>query len=292
MFCPECGLKLTESGSFCSNCGARLPVPFLLPVEPAPMPSQSITADTSINPFRSHPQQSSAGYPSYPAPAPQPANYLNGYTPKLPPEDLFPNWKPEAPAGKRGSWWVPVLIMAVMVVVGLFMLFGGGEESRLQVSAKEPWFSVEDGTLYFDSSLYTGPEELTVPDSVNGIRVTALSQGCFQDCKELTTVILPEGLRDIGKDAFRRCDNIRGIYIPNSVKSIGDNAFYGCKNLEAICIPGGVNSIGENAFDGCGKLLYILYGGTGKEWKELYSKTVTPQTEIHASDGIIPQNDK
>ncbi len=54
--------------------------------------------------------------------------------------------------------------------------------------------------------------------------------------------------------AFQNCTNLTSIVIPNSVKTIGSSAFSGCSNLTSIIIPDSVTSIGENAFNGCSSL--------------------------------------
>ncbi len=52
----------------------------------------------------------------------------------------------------------------------------------------------------------------------------------------------------IGDCAFLDCKNLTSIIIPNSIKSIGDRAFLGCSSLSSFFIPNGVISIGVGAF--------------------------------------------
>ncbi|MFA6843923.1 MAG: leucine-rich repeat protein [Bacilli bacterium] len=40
----------------------------------------------------------------------------------------------------------------------------------------------------------------------------------------------------------------QNIIIPNGVKSIGKSAFEGCENIKSIIIPEGVTKIGDYAF--------------------------------------------
>ena len=55
-------------------------------------------------------------------------------------------------------------------------------------------------------------------------------------------------MTSIGDEAFRECKNLTSITIPNSVTSIGKSAFYNCANLTSITIPNSVTSIGDEAF--------------------------------------------
>ena len=59
----------------------------------------------------------------------------------------------------------------------------------------------------------------------------------FEDCKELTSIIIPDGVTSIGKHAFENCMSLKSITIPDSVTSIGYAAFGGCTGLESITLP-------------------------------------------------------
>ena len=173
----------------------------------------------------------------------------------------------EPPKPKKGSHWVPILILIVMSIAGIVLYFAAPGVSApantvAVFSSSEPWFSVQDGVLYFYESLYTGGSELTVPSQINGESVHSLSAGCFANCTELTTVILPDTLQVIDQQAFYGCTSLRGIFIPSSVMTIGAEAFYGCTDLESVCLHDSLFSIGRDAFDDCNYLRYIFFSGT------------------------------
>ena len=71
---------------------------------------------------------------------------------------------------------------------------------------------------------------------------------------QIKTVVISDGVTNIGKDVFKNCSSLTSFTIPSSVTSIGDNAFNGCSNLTSINIPSGVTSIGAGAFRGCSSL--------------------------------------
>jgi len=73
----------------------------------------------------------------------------------------------------------------------------------------------------------------------------------------IETILMAEGITNIGNYAFSGCNSFTEITIPNSVTSIGSFAFDGCSGLAEITIPNGVTSIGEYAFYGCGSLAEI-----------------------------------
>ncbi len=62
------------------------------------------------------------------------------------------------------------------------------------------------------------------------------------------------GLDTIGNREFQNCRNLTSVRIPNSVTSIGDGAFNCCEKLTSIEIPNLVTAIGEGAFMNCDSL--------------------------------------
>ena len=86
---------------------------------------------------------------------------------------------------------------------------------------------------------------ITIPNSV-----TSIGENAFNNCDGLTSITIPNSVTSIGTYAFEDCDGLTSIEIPNSVISIGNEAFYGCSSLTSITIPNSVTSIGSDAFDG------------------------------------------
>ena len=201
-----------------------------------------------------------------------------------------PAAEPSVP-GKKGTHWIPLVIMALLCVLGLSLFFAlpydSGEAAVENPASETPWFYNDGGTLYFYEALYNGPAELTVPEIVDGQPVTALSQDCFAYCENLTTVILPDTLETIPDGAFEGCTAMRGIFIPEGVTYIGRNAFRNCTALEAICIPESVEKIESGAFDGCLSLRYILYSGIHSRWSDLYGDYICLETQVYCTDGTF-----
>lgn len=202
-------------------------------------------------------------------------------------EELFQPTEP-TPRKKR---WVPYVILAAIFVVGLAFYLGTlGFVANNKISDPQlPWFSIDNGTLYFDGSKYTGGSTLLVPETVAGQTVTALSNNCFAGAESFIMIKLPDTLEIIGNQAFADCTKLRGVFIPESVIRIGASAFWGCSKLESVCIPAGVAFIGTGAFYNCPKLIHIFYGGSMEDWKLLYPEYIAPRTSVYASDGTLTQ---
>lgn len=132
-------------------------------------------------------------------------------------------------------------------------------------------YTVEDGeaTIGGDySSAWTeNPPtgDVVIPSTLGGYPVTAIGDSAFQftatDSLEgmtsVTSVIIPEGVTRIGRQAFSDCSSLTNVVISSTVKNIEPHAFTGCKSLRSVVIPEGVVSIGFLAFMRCYGLEHI-----------------------------------
>ena len=82
----------------------------------------------------------------------------------------------------------------------------------------------------------------------------------FEDCTNLTNVIIGDNVTSIGARAFYCCTSLKSITIPDGVTSIGAEAFGYCYSLTSVNIGNGVASIGASAFKLCGSLTSIVMG--------------------------------
>ena len=79
----------------------------------------------------------------------------------------------------------------------------------------------------------------------------------FPRCTGLESVVLNEGLVEIGGSAFNHCESLGSINIPSTVTKIGGYCFEGCKNLEEVTFADDskLETIAERTFNDPG-----LYG--------------------------------
>ena len=132
------------------------------------------------------------------------------------------------------------------------------------------FYSSKDGILFDkqQSTLIKCPE-FKQGEYVVSNRVTSIGDRAFEECKNLTSVMIPHCVTSIGNDAFIGCKKIispiyndsvfaflptsyMGEYvIPPGIKRIAGGAFNGCSKLTSVEIPNSVTSIGLRAFSGC-----------------------------------------
>ena len=102
---------------------------------------------------------------------------------------------------------------------------------------------------YYESTYYV--DSLIIPSEVRGYKVTRIADSGFEELPDFETVVMPEGLRTIGKRAFRKNSMLVNVVFPENLEVIGEEAFYGCVSLEEINLKNHVKAIHESAFWGC-----------------------------------------
>lgn len=74
---------------------------------------------------------------------------------------------------------------------------------------------------------------------------------------DVKSIIVEEGVTEIGTYAFYYCVNLTNVSLPNSLTKIGAFSFTGCNALTDIEIPSNVTTIGHSAFCYCRNLQYL-----------------------------------
>lgn len=91
-----------------------------------------------------------------------------------------------------------------------------------------------------------------------GNDIDSIPNGLCNGMSSLTSITIPDGVKDIGAYAFSWCESLMSITIPNSVTTIGASAFSGCRGLLSVVVGKGVTHIGRYAFNYCDKLSSII----------------------------------
>ena len=92
---------------------------------------------------------------------------------------------------------------------------------------------------------------------VIGNGVTNIGKNICYGYPTLTYVSIPASVTSIGEQAFKGCEKLTSVSIPDDVTSIGKKAFNGCISLSSINIPAGIETFDRSWFDGCSSLTAI-----------------------------------
>ena len=150
-------------------------------------------------------------------------------------------------------------------------------------------YGVKAGQAVVSKQLTT-IKEAKIPETVtyNGeiYTVTSIGDEAFSNCKSLRSVVMPDSIIKVGKNAFAGCNSLTYITsnglkylgsannphlylldattteitfanINSNCKIIGAEALAGCSLLQTIQIPQGITNIGYKAFSGCTSLKSI-----------------------------------
>lgn len=88
--------------------------------------------------------------------------------------------------------------------------------------------------------------------------VTNIGSRAFEYNSWLKEISIPSSVKTIGDSAFVNCVSLKKIVIPNSVTSIGKTCFARCYNLSSISLSSNLQFIGEKAFDRCESMTDII----------------------------------
>jgi hypothetical protein len=115
-------------------------------------------------------------------------------------------------------------------------------------------YTAQNGDLIvsgYDEAFFKGEAKLISQLNYNGreMRVLAIGEEAFDNCKVLTSIVISPFVKNIGKNAFSGCWGLTSVSMPNSVTTIGESAFAGCK-FTSINLPEQLISIGKGAFMG------------------------------------------
>ncbi len=92
--------------------------------------------------------------------------------------------------------------------------------------------------------------EVVIPQSIDGYNVVKLGDALFSNREDITSIVIPEGVRELGYSVFCFCTRLSEIKLPNSLEVIRSNALYGLWGVHEVFIPENVYHIDGLTFGG------------------------------------------
>lgn len=122
--------------------------------------------------------------------------------------------------------------------------------------------TVEEGVVGLGGNAFamTNITSITLPDSLREI-----GAGCFNACRQLQGIVIPDGVTVIDRSAFNNCTSMSSeMDLPSSLTTLGSQAFRNCSNLYgSVNIPSNLTTIGDMAFQNCSGLDGTIDFGEG-----------------------------
>lgn len=108
--------------------------------------------------------------------------------------------------------------------------------------------------------------------------IASLSQGCFNNCTQLTNAVIPSTSTVIPKECFKNCLALTSVDLPSSVTTIEQDAFNDCRNLATIDLTN-ITTLGNSAFNGCS---LSRFNGPNSTVGEIYLPNLTGKLNDNA----------
>ncbi|MDR1307640.1 MAG: leucine-rich repeat domain-containing protein [Treponema sp.] len=103
---------------------------------------------------------------------------------------------------------------------------------------------------------------VVVPETIEDIPVVSIRFRAFRRNQNISRVVLPAGIKDIGYEAFSDCTSLTTVVLPAGLETLGYDAFRDCSSLHTVNIPEGIKEIGSNAFNACYELFNLTIPGS------------------------------
>ncbi len=103
---------------------------------------------------------------------------------------------------------------------------------------------------------------------------------------EITSVVIPEGIRIIDASSFSYCKKLKNIQLPKSLKLLEEEAFSGCESLTCIVIPDGCRRIAKECFRYCDSLKDVYIPASVIEiGEDAFYTSWRNETVLHVKSG-------
>ena len=105
-----------------------------------------------------------------------------------------------------------------------------------------------------------GSYQMEITTVVINDGVTNIGKEAFSNYHALTSVTLPNSVTDIRFHGFQGSENLASIDLPDNLTTIGGAAFYGCHALTDVTIPDSVTTMEDSVFANCYNLTNVVIG--------------------------------
>jgi len=132
---------------------------------------------------------------------------------------------------------------------------------------------------------YTGDADIVVvPDKIDGHTVTVIDFGAFLG-KDITSITLPDSVREIGDSAFQECKKLKEIHFGSGLKTVRSLAFALCDSLETLVFPDGMKSLDTTVIAYDPALREVHVPASVEECDQFLDYATCPNVTVYAPAG-------
>ena len=154
---------------------------------------------------------------------------------------------------KRRKMYSKVLWMTLYLIV-LFSVSGCNGINQIlgliRYSQEYEFIAYDDGVELFK---YNGSSSsVTIPATYGNKKVLRIGDDSFSGNKNITNIIIADGIKEIGARAFSYCENLSLISFGSTIERIEQYAFTCCDSLTEIILPKSLSHLDEGVFSDSG----------------------------------------
>ncbi len=106
-----------------------------------------------------------------------------------------------------------------------------------------------------------GGGAVVIPASIDGYRVVKLGDHLFADRRDISSLTIPEGVKELGEAALWFCTGLTELKLPQSTEILRTNSLYGLSGVNELYIPENVSEIEDLCFGWSGYEKIEVSGG-------------------------------
>ena len=130
-----------------------------------------------------------------------------------------------------------------------------GSSKYFRIDSENEYFCSDDD---LQTLFETKTNKLIIGNPTGVIPTSTITIGDYAFYKlPLSSVIIPDSVKEIGNHAFEQCENLTDVTIGRDIETIGEFCFYKCTNLTNVFVDGTIKRIEESAFRDCQNLTHI-----------------------------------
>lgn len=101
--------------------------------------------------------------------------------------------------------------------------------------------------------------DIVLPSEIDGIPVGCIGPSAFYNNEKITSVIIPDTVKEIKNNAFAHCYSLKTVTLPKDLNRIRYSLFTHCDSLASISIPQNCTDIESYAFEFCEELKTVIF---------------------------------